>query len=274
MLQHPHIDPVALQLGPIAIHWYGLMYLLGFWLGWLLANRRAAWAHVGWPKDRISDLLFYIVVGVILGGRIGYMLFYAYDDNGHWLPADDPLMILRVWQGGMAFHGGLLGVLTAIGVFAWLRKLPYFEVADFIAVLVPVGLFTGRIGNFINGELWGKVTDLPWGMVFRTAPDALPRHPSMLYEAILEGPVMFAILWWIGRKPHARGVLSATFLLLYATFRFAVEFVRVPDAQLGYLHFGWLTRGQELCLPMFVGGLLILIWALRRKALPATGSRT
>src|SRR3546814_666668 len=166
----------------------------------------------------------------------------------------------------MSFHVGLLGVLVAMGVFARMQKLKYFEVADFTAVLVPIGLFTGRIGNFINGELWGKPTDLPWGMVFpTTAPDLLPRHPSMLYEAILEGLVMFAILWLVGKRPTPRGMISALFLLLYGTFRFCIEFVRVPDVQLGYLHFGWLTRGQELCLPMLLGGLIILVWSLRQR---------
>jgi len=272
MLTHPNISPVALELGPLAIHWYGLMYLLGFWIGWLLAQKRAGYTHVGWPKERISDLLFYVVMGVILGGRIGYILFYSYDANGNWLPASDPLMILRVWEGGMSFHGGLLGVIIAMGAFARLRKLPFFEVADFVAVLIPVGLFTGRIGNFINGELWGKPTDLPWGMVFpRTAPDLLPRHPSMLYEAALEGLVLFVILWLVARRPTPRGLISALFLIGYGLFRFAVEFVRVPDAQLGYLHFGWLTRGQELCLPMLIAGTLILLWSLRQRA-PAARS--
>ncbi|SEP99537.1 phosphatidylglycerol:prolipoprotein diacylglycerol transferase [Solimonas aquatica] len=265
MLHHPNIDPVAIKLGPLAIHWYGLMYLLGFWGAWRMALRRARLAHVGWSRERISDLLFYVVMGVILGGRLGYVLFYAYDNSGHWLPLDDPMMVLRVWQGGMSFHGGLIGVLLAMGLFAYLQKLKYFEVADFAAVLVPIGLFTGRIGNFINGELWGKPTELPWGMVFETAPDLLPRHPSMLYEALLEGLVMFAVLWWVGGKPRPRGLLSALFLLLYGTFRFAVEFVRVPDTQLGYLHFGWMTRGQELCLPMLAAGLIILAWSLRKK---------
>ena len=273
MLHHPNIDPVALKLGPLAIHWYGLMYLLGFWMSWIMAIRRARLPHVNWSRDRMADLLFYVVLGVILGGRIGYVLFYAYDAAGHWLPASDPLMVVRVWQGGMSFHGGLIGVLVAMGVFARLQKLRYFEVADFTAVLVPIGLFTGRIGNFINGELWGKPTDLPWGMVFpSTAPDLLPRHPSMLYEALLEGLVMFAILWWVGRRPTPRGLISALFLLLYGSFRFCIEFVRVPDAQLGYLHFGWLTRGQELCIPMLLGGLAILVWSLRRRAATPAGS--
>lgn len=269
MLHHPNIDPVALKLGPLAIHWYGLMYLLGFWIAWLMAVRRSRFPHVQWSRDRISDLLFYVVLGVILGGRIGYVLFYAYDPTGHWLPLSDPLMIVRVWQGGMSFHGGLIGVLISLGAFAHVQKLKYFEVGDFTAVLVPIGLFTGRIGNFINGELWGKPTDLPWGMVFpNTAPDLLPRHPSMLYEAGLEGLVLFAILWWVGRRPTPRGLISALFLMLYGIFRFLIEFVRVPDAQLGYLHFGWLTRGQELCLPMLLGGFLILLWSLRYGRLP------
>ncbi|MGH8445465.1 MAG: prolipoprotein diacylglyceryl transferase [Solimonas sp.] len=274
MLTHPNIDPVALKLGPLAIHWYGLMYLLGFWGAWMMALRRARFPHVAWPKERISDLLFYVVVGVILGGRLGYILFYSYGPDGNWLPASDPLMILRVWQGGMSFHGGLIGVLIAIGVFGRVQKMPYFEVADFAAVLVPIGLFTGRIGNFINGELWGKVSDVPWAMVFpRTAPDLLPRHPSMLYEAILEGLVMFAVLWWVGKRPTPRGLISALFLLMYGSFRFLVEFVRVPDAQLGYRYFGWLTRGQELCIPMLVGGLIILVWALKRPGAMASAGK-
>ncbi|NKF22413.1 prolipoprotein diacylglyceryl transferase [Solimonas marina] len=272
MLHHPNIDPIALKLGPLAIHWYGLMYLLGFWAAWGMALKRAKMPHVQWSKDRISDLLFYVVLGVILGGRIGYVLFYAYDPQGHWLPASDSLMIFRVWQGGMSFHGGLIGVLVAFGAFAYMQKLKYFEVADFTAVLVPIGLFTGRIGNFINGELWGKPTDLPWGMVFQTAPDALPRHPSMLYEAFLEGIVLFTVLWLVGRRPTPRGLISALFLLLYGAFRFLIEFVRVPDAQLGYLHFGWLTRGQELCIPMLLGGLAILAWSLIRNRQAPTGT--
>ena len=264
MYLHPDINPIALRLGPLAIHWYGLMYLLGFWGAWWVSIRRARLPHIGWPQERVGDLLFYVVMGVILGGRIGYMLFYAYDPQGHWAEWQDPLTIFRIWDGCMSFHGGLIGVIVAFGLFAYHNRLSIFEVADFAAPVVPIGLFTGRIGNFINGELWGAPTTLPWGMVFKNA-GPLPRHPSMLYEAVLEGLVMLAILLWFSARPRPRMAVSGLFLVLYATFRSLVEFVRVPDAQLGYLAWGWVTMGQVLCLPMFAGGLLLLALAYRRK---------
>ncbi|TXH04954.1 MAG: prolipoprotein diacylglyceryl transferase [Nevskiaceae bacterium] len=265
MLIHPDIDPVAVRLGPLAVRWYGLMYLLGFWAAWLLGTRRAKRPDIAWPEERVGDLLFYVVMGVILGGRIGYVLFYAYDPSGHWLPASDPLMPFKIWEGGMSFHGGLLGVLTAFLVFGRHNGLGFFEIADFVAPLVPLGLFTGRIGNFINGELWGAPTDLPWGMVFRNA-GPLPRHPSMLYEAALEGLLLFALLWWFSARPRPRMAISGLFLLGYGSSRVAVEFVRVPDAQLGYL-FGtqWITMGMTLCLPMLLGGAALLALAYRRR---------
>lgn len=253
MLKHPGFDPVAVHLGPVKIHWYGLMYLLGFWAGWWLSVRRGRLAHLNFSPAQISDLLFYIVLGVILGGRVGYILFYDFPQF-----VDDPLRLFRIWQGGMSFHGGLIGVLVAMGLYARSRQRPYFEVADFVAPVVPVGLLTGRIGNFINAELWGAPSSLPWAMVFPTDPDALPRHPSMLYEAFLEGAVMLAVLLWFSARPRPRMAVSGLFLLLYGTFRWLVEFVRLPDAHIGYLAWGWLTMGQLLSLPMLAGGAVLM----------------
>ena len=267
MLIHPDFDPVAVRVGPLAVHWYGLMYLLGFWGFWWLGLRRARLPHINWPRERVGDLMFYGVLGVILGGRIGYTLFYN-------LPGflDEPLVLFRIWEGGLSFHGGLLGVIAAFFVFAWRYKLTWAEVADFATPLVPFGLFTGRIGNFINGELWGAPTDLPWGMVFKHAPTGEPRHPSMLYEAFLEGLVLLAILWWFGKKPRPPLAIPGLFLMLYALFRTAVEFVRLPDAQIGYL-FGthWITMGMMLCIPMWIAGGLMFWWAYATH--PQAGKR-
>jgi phosphatidylglycerol:prolipoprotein diacylglycerol transferase len=266
MLIHPDIDPVALHLGPLAVRWYGLTYLLGFWGAWRAGLLRARMPHVAWPPERVGDLLFYVVMGVILGGRIGYTFFYNFDQQGQLVFLHDPLVIFRIWEGGMSFHGGLLGVIVAFMVFARHQKLKFFEISDFTMPLLPIGLFTGRIGNFINGELWGAPTDLPWGMVFQRA-DSLPRHPSMLYEAGLEGLLLFTILWWFGSSPRPRMALSGLFLVVYASGRTLVEFVRVPDAQLGYL-FGssWITMGMTLCVPMFLAGLCMLVLAYSRRA--------
>lgn len=265
MLIHPNIDPVAIHLGPLAVRWYGLMYLLGFWGAWWLALRRARMPHINWPAEQVGDLLFYVVMGVILGGRIGYTFFYNVDEQGHLIFLQDPLVIFRIWEGGMSFHGGLLGVITAYFIFAWQRKLNVFDIADFAAPVIPVGLFTGRIGNFINGELWGAPTNLPWGMVFQHAGPE-PRHPSMLYEAGLEGLMMFAVLYWFGSKPRPRMAVSGLFLLLYSCSRVLVEFVRTPDKQLGYL-FGtdWVTMGMTLSVPMFLLGSLFLLLAYTRR---------
>lgn len=267
MLVHPNFDPVALHLGPLSVRWYGITYLLGFWGFWTLSRIRGRLPHLQyWTPERISDVLFYGVLGVILGGRIGYTMFYNVDADGHLVFFRDPLVIFRIWEGGMSFHGGLLGVLAAMQVYAWQQRLSFWTVTDFIAVAVPIGLFTGRIGNFINGELWGAPTTLPWGMVFQHAPDALPRHPSMLYEAGLEGLAMLAILWWFGRSPRPRMAVSGLFLLLYGAFRFAVEFVREPDAQLGHLYgTSWFTMGMQLCVPMLAAGSLLLLLAYRRR---------
>jgi len=259
MLVHPNIDPVALKLGPLAVHWYGLMYLLGFWGAWQLGTIRARQPHINWTRDQVSDLLFYIVMGVILGGRIGYTFFYNFSGF-----IAHPTVIFRMWEGGMSFHGGLIGVIVSYFLFAWKHKLNVFDIADFAAPLVPVGLFTGRIGNFINSELWGAPTTLPWGMVFRNGGPE-PRHPSMLYEAFLEGLVLCALLWWFGKKPRPRMAVSALFLIGYGLFRSAVEFVRLPDAHIGYLYgTSWLTMGIVLSLPMIAAGAVMLAIAYGR----------
>ncbi|MFO1350762.1 MAG: prolipoprotein diacylglyceryl transferase [Gammaproteobacteria bacterium] len=262
MLTHPNFDPVAISLGPIKVRWYGLMYLLGFAAGWALGRYRANRLGSTWRGQQVDDLLFYLAFGVILGGRIGYVLFYNFNAFLH-----EPLMLFKIWEGGMSFHGGLLGVLTAMALYARQQGRTFFEVTDFIAPLVPPGLFFGRIGNFINGELWGRTTDLPWGMVFQT-PGAgdLPRHPSQLYEAGLEGVALFLILWLYSAKPRPTMAVSGLFLICYGLFRFAIEFVREPDAQIGYLAFGWLTMGQVLSLPMFIFGVVFMLLAYRRDA--------
>ncbi len=255
MLTYPNIDPVVVSFGPFAIHWYGLMYLIGFVAVWWLGTLRARKPGSGWKPEEISDLLFYGALGVILGGRIGYVLFYNF---GMFL--DDPLMIFRIWQGGMSFHGGMLGVFLAMWLFGRKTGRGFYEVTDVIAPYVPIGLGAGRIGNFINGELWGRPTDLPWGMVFPFV-DNQPRHPSMLYEALLEGLVLFLILWLYSAKPRPRRAVSGMFMLCYGLFRFAVEFVREPDAHIGYLAFGWLTMGHLLSAPMILFGIYLLWWA-------------
>ncbi len=267
MLQYPQIDPVALQLGPVAIHWYGLMYLAGFLAGWWLGRVRAARPGSGWRPEEIGDLLFYLAVGVVVGGRLGYVIFY---DFSRFL--GDPLSLLRVWQGGMSFHGGFLGVLVAMGLYARRSGRPFFAVTDFLAPLVPPGLFAGRIGNFINGELWGGPTDLPWGMVVGGARwGDVARHPSQLYEALLEGVVLFLILWLYSARPRPTMAVSGLFLMGYGGFRTLVEMVRVPDAHIGYLAFGWLTMGQALSLPMVAAGALLMGLAYRRR--PAADGR-
>jgi phosphatidylglycerol:prolipoprotein diacylglycerol transferase len=258
MLTHPGFDPVAIKLGPVAIHWYGLMYLLGFAGCWWLGTRRARLPHINWPQERVGDLLFYVALGVILGGRIGYTLFYNFSGF-----IGNPLVLFKIWEGGMSFHGGLLGVVVAYLLFSRKYKLNPFDTGDFAAPLIPFGLLTGRIGNFINAELWGKTTDLPWGMVFANG-GALPRHPSMLYEAFLEGVVLLIVLGWFGSKPRPRMAVAGLFLLLYGVFRFAVEFVRVPDAHIGYLAWDWFTMGQALSLPVLLAGLLMLALAYRK----------
>jgi phosphatidylglycerol:prolipoprotein diacylglycerol transferase len=267
MLSYPYIDPVAIRLGPVQVHWYGLMYLLGFVAGWWLGLRRARRPGSGWSAEQVSDLVFYGALGVILGGRLGYALFYGLPEY-----LGDPLKLLRLWEGGMSFHGGLIGVLLAVGWYARRHRRTFFEVTDFFAPLVPIGLGAGRIGNFINGELWGRVTEQPWGMVFPHG-GPLPRHPSQLYEALLEGLALFVILWLFSAKPRPRMAVSGLFLLCYGLFRFAVEFVREPDVQLGYVALQWVTMGQLLSLPMVLAGGALLWWAYRRGTRPGEAVR-
>jgi len=272
---YPEFDPIIVQLGPAALRWYGLMYLIGFVAAWWLARRRASLGGVIKP-EQVDDLIFYGALGVILGGRLGYIFFYNVDQ---WLA--DPLVLLRVWEGGMAFHGGLLGVIVAMALMAKRLQLRFFQVADFVAPLVPLGLLAGRVGNFINGELWGGVTDAAWGMQVRCAEHlnlcmnklglpadaelSPPLHPSQLYEAALEGLVLFLLLWWFSSKPRAVGAVSGLFLIGYGSMRFIVEFVRMPDAHIGYLWGDWFTMGQLLSTPMILAGIAFVIWANRTQ---------
>ncbi|NRT58317.1 prolipoprotein diacylglyceryl transferase [Sphaerotilus uruguayifluvii] len=272
MLIHPQFDPVALALGPVQVHWYGLTYLAAFGLFYWLATRRIlqpVYAARGWTPREVEDLLFYGIVGVILGGRLGYVLFYK---PAYYLA--HPAEIVAVWKGGMAFHGGLLGVIVALAVFAWVRKRRFLEVTDLVAPCVPTGLACGRVGNFINGELWGRAADasLPWAMVFPQSGTDLPRHPSQVYQFLMEGLLLFAILWLYGRSRGAHhradgtvvwGRVSGLFLVGYGMFRFIAEYFREPDSFLGLLALN-LSMGQWLCVPMVVAGALIWVWAGRR----------
>lgn len=263
MLPYPQIDPVALSLGPLQIHWYGLMYLIGIGGAWLLATYRLKKYPI-MKREKLGDLVFWLALGVIIGGRLGYALFYD-------MPAyiADPGKILRVWEGGMSFHGGFIGVMLAAWIFARRNQLRFFTLMDFIAPLVPLGLGSGRIGNFINGELWGKATDVPWAMIFPTG-GFVARHPSQLYQFAMEGVLLFIILWLFSSKPRPTMAVSGVFALCYGIFRFIAEFFRVPDAQLGYLAWDWLTMGQILCLPMILVGVLLLWLAYRNQ--PRQGS--
>ena len=275
MLTFPDLNPVALSIGPVNIHWYGVMYLVGFIGGWWLARLRArTQPHLGWKASEIEDLLFYVALGVIAGGRIGYILFYGLGEI-----AEDPLRILRIWEGGMSFHGGLIGVLIAMALYAKRTERQFFQVADFVAPLVPVGLFAGRIANFINAELWGGPTNLPVGMsvpcdravdlcerVGSVSPGlSSPVHPSQLYEAGLEGILLFLILWFFSARHRPTMAVSGLFLLGYGAFRMVVETVRMPDAHIGYLAGEWLTMGMLLTLPMIVAGIVIIFLAYRNK---------
>jgi phosphatidylglycerol:prolipoprotein diacylglycerol transferase len=255
MLQPPVIDPVIFSIGPVAVRWYGLMYVIGFVGGWWLARRRCTRADSPVTPEQLDDLVFYVMLGVILGGRLGYTLVYGWAEI-----AADPLYVFKIWKGGMSFHGGLAGVMIAMWLFG--RKLgkTMLQLTDFIAPFVPIGLGAGRIGNFINSELWGKPTDVPWAFIV----NGQARHASQLYEAFLEGIVLFVILWiYSSRRPPTMAV-SGAFLFFYGVFRFAVEFVRVPDAHIGYLAFGWFTMGQLLSLPMVIVGALLIAAAYRR----------
>ncbi|MGN6315033.1 prolipoprotein diacylglyceryl transferase [Trinickia sp.] len=298
MLIHPNFDPIAIHFGPLAVRWYGLMYLVGFVLAVVIARLRLRLPHVaaqGWTTKDIDDILFYGVLGTILGGRLGYVLFYKAD---YYLA--HPLDVFKVWQGGMSFHGGFLGVTLAMVLFAYQRKRTWLQVTDFVAPMVPTGLAAGRLGNFINGELWGRVTDpsAPWAMMFQNASgdDALwlashpqlaakwhlaeifaryrmlPRHPSELYEIALEGVTLFLVLWFFTRKPRPVGAASAIFLIGYGLARFTVEFAREPDDFLGLLALG-LSMGQWLSLPMIIAGIAMLVWSYRRAPTAPAAAR-
>jgi phosphatidylglycerol:prolipoprotein diacylglycerol transferase len=259
MLVHPQFDPIAIHLGPLAVRWYGLMYLLAFGLVWTLGRVRiASRPDSVWTRKDLEDGLFYGILGTIVGGRLGYILFYK---SGEYLVA--PWKVFYVWEGGMSFHGGMLGVIFSMWLFARVRRQDWLRVTDFIAPLVPLGLAAGRIGNFINAELWGRPADVPWAMVFPNV-DSLPRHPSQLYEFALEGLVLFALLWVYSRKPRPRGAVSGLFLVGYGCFRFIVEFTREPDAYLGMLAMG-LTMGQWLSLPMVAVGIGLFAWACKKN---------
>lgn len=266
MLTHPQFDPIALSLGPIAIRWYGLMYVIAFALFWWLGRSRIkAFPERGFTMQMLDDLLFYGVLGVILGGRIGYIIFYK---PGYYLA--NPLEILYVWQGGMSFHGGFLGVLVAMVLIARKSQMPWLKITDFIAPLVPTGLAAGRMGNFINGELPGRIVEqgaIPWAMWFPQVDRvATLRHPSQLYQFLLEGLALFFILWWFSKKPRPLGAVSAVFLIGYGAFRFIAEFGRQPDDFLGLLAMN-LSMGQWLSLPMIIAGIGMLVWA--NKQAPA-----
>lgn len=263
MLQYPNINPVAFELGPLTVHWYGVTYLFAFLAGWWLAKYRARQPNSGWKEEEIGDIVFYIVLGVIFGGKIGSILFYQTDSL-----FENPLQTLNpinmFTSGGMSFHGGFLGVLVAFFWYAKVTGRTFFQVADFIAPAFPIGMGAGRIGNFINGELWGRPTDVPWGMVF-PAVDQQARHPNQIYQFIGEGIVLFLIVWIFSRKPRPTMAVSGVFALTYGVYRFLIEFVREPDDHLGFIAMEWVTMGQLLSLPMIIAGVLALWFAYSRQ---------
>jgi phosphatidylglycerol:prolipoprotein diacylglycerol transferase len=263
MIVLPEIDPVAFALGPLEVRWYGLMYVAGFAIALLLGTKRARERHSPLTLTQFQDLFGYVLVGLIAGARLGYMLFY----NSSVI-IEDPLEIVKIWHGGMSFHGGLLGILVAGFVFARRHHLHILDLGDFVAPLAPPGLFAGRIGNFINLELWGRPSDLPWAVVYPgTAAGAIPRHPSQLYEALLEGVVLFFVLWFFSQKPRPRGTVLGLFLLLYGCLRFGVEFFRQPDPQVGFVALDFLTMGQILSLPMIAAGIYLFFYRKTDQAL-------
>lgn len=262
MLVYHHIDPVAFVCGPLEIRWYGIMYLLGFLSAWVLSSIRCKKTYRSLTKSQIHDIIFYAFIGVIIGGRVGHVLFY---DFAHFI--HKPWTIINLWNGGMSFHGGLIGVILFVSLFCYKHKCNVFDALDFIAPLAPIGLGAGRLGNFINGELWGNITSSSIGIVFPYA-GPLPRHPSQLYEFLLEGVILFLILWFISSKPCPRSFISAHFLLWYGIFRFIAELFRQPDLHIGYLFFDWVTIGQLLSLPMIITGLVMLLFTyttMRKK---------
>ncbi len=254
MFVHPDFDPIIFQIGPAAVRWYGLMYLLGFAAAFYLGLKRLD--RIGFTKEQFSDLIFYGALGVILGGRMGYALFYQFDRV-----LEEPLWLFKIWTGGMSFHGGLLGVLIVLGVYSWRQNKNMIDMMDFAGPLLPIGLGAGRLANFINQELWGRETDVAWGVLFPNDPLGLVRHPSQLYEALLEGLALFVILWFFSRSPRRRGAVSGLGILCYGAFRFFVEFYREPDAHLGFIYSDWMTQGMLLCVPMLLLGGGLLLWS-------------
>ena len=256
-MNYPEIDPIAFSIGSLRVHWYGIMYLMGFGVGILLGKVRARNSHINWEAQDIWDLLFFVVLGVVIGGRLGYVVFY---NLSYYLAS--PIELLFIWSGGMSFHGGLVGVVVSLYIFAHRKQKRFFEVGDFVAPLCPIGLGFGRVGNFINQELWGRATDMPWGLVFPAAgSDA--RHPSQLYEAGLEGVLLFLILWFYSKRPRPAGAISGVFLVGYGSLRFLAEFFREPDFHLGTVILDWMTMGQILSLPMVFFGMILWIRAVR-----------
>lgn len=268
MFTYPDIDPIALSLGPVSINWYGIMYIVAFGGAWALATYRTRRNSGTWTAEHLSDLVFYCALGAVIGGRCGSVFFYNFD---RFLA--EPLWLFRVWEGGMSFHGGLLGVLVALLLYARSIKRHFLDVADFIAPFAPFGLGAGRIGNFIGGELWGRPTDIPWGMVFPHVDD-LPRHASQLYEFALEGVALMVIVWWFSSRPRPRGAVAGVFGIGYGVFRIFIEFFREPDRDIGYIAFDWFTMGQLLSLPMILAGLGLLYFAYRQQPASANGRRS
>jgi phosphatidylglycerol---prolipoprotein diacylglyceryl transferase len=258
LLNYPQINNIAIQIGPIKIYWYGISYLISFTIAWWLAKIRAQKLNYNWNNEIINDFIFYSALGAIVGGRLGYVLFYNFKELLH-----DPLFILRTWEGGMSFHGGILGTVICLFIFSRKMKLSFIEMIDFAAPLTPPGLALGRLGNFINSELWGRVTTVPWGMVSEKG-GPLPCHPSQLYEAFAEGVILFIIVWIYSAKPRPKGTTSALFLCCYGVIRFVCEFFRKPDAHLGFIAANWLTMGQLLSLPMIAIGAYMM-WFYNKK---------
>jgi phosphatidylglycerol:prolipoprotein diacylglycerol transferase len=266
MWQYPSIDPVAFSIGPLQVHWYGLMYLISFISCYLLCQLPWRRERAGLSRTQVGDLIIYGAFGVIIGGRVGYMLFYQWS-----VLLSDPLSLLRIWEGGMSFHGGLLGVILSLYIYARKYRIAFFSLTDFIAPVAPIGLAAGRLGNFINGELWGRYTDVPWA-VLHAPYDSVGRHPSVLYEFALEGVLLFCLLWWFALKPRPRMQISGLFLFAYGVIRFSCEFYRQPDAHLGFVLGEWMTQGQLLSIPMLLLGVILIALTLRRSNHQATNN--
>lgn len=259
MIPYPHIDPNLISIGPIRIRWYGLMYVLGFITAYVYITRQKRSQQLGLVGPVAQDLIFYLAIGLIVGARLGYLIFYQYTDYAFYLK--HPLEIVATWHGGMSFHGGFVGAVLAGWLFCRRKKLPFWAVADSVAVVAPIGIGFGRLGNFINGELYGRITNVPWAMIFPEG-GPVPRHPSQLYEAIMEGFVLFTLLWFLRQRPFKDGMMVVFFLILYGIFRFFLEFFRAPDPQLG-LVLSFMTMGQILCLAMILIGIALGVYINR-----------